>query len=361
MQGILECHPSIRFEGIGGPLMIAKGLESWTPMERLSVMGLIEVLKHLPELLQLRAALLARWRSTPPDLFIGIDAPDFNLALERRLRRAGVVTVHYVCPTIWAWRTGRVETLKRAADLLLSIFPFEVDFLQKHGVSVRYVGHPLANAMRLVPDRAAARDALACRPDQPVIALLPGSRRAEVDALAQPFLEAVETCKQSLSNLRVVVPLVNQDTLEKFQEIKRCVAPDLPVIVRIGGSREAMAAADVVLTASGTATLEGLLSKRPMVVGYKVHPLTYWLAKHLRLVKVKHVAMANLLADERLAPELLQDECSGERLAAALLAFFNDPERVARIKRRYQEIHKLMHMDSNREAAAAVLALLPCH
>jgi lipid-A-disaccharide synthase len=358
MQGVLACRPDAVFEGVGGERMRAAGLDSWVPMERLSVMGLVEVLRHLPGLLRLRRELAQRWLRDPPDLFIGVDAPDFNLGLEQRLRAAGIPTAHYVSPTVWAWRPGRVKALRRAVDLLLGIFPFEVEFLRRHGVPVTYVGHPLARELPMQPDRAAARAALGLPSRGPVLALLPGSRCSEVEVLSRPFLATALRCRDVLPELAVVVPLINERTRQAFEACRAEVAPDLAVTVAPQGSRAALAAADVVLTASGTATLEALLSKRPMVVGYKVHWLTYALARGLRLVKVPHVAMANLLAGERLAPELLQGDCVPERLAPAVLGFFQDPQRVAAIANRYRAIHADMQLDTNREAARAVLALL---
>jgi len=358
MRGLLARDPGIRFEGIGGELMSAAGLASWVPMERLSVMGLVEVLRHLPALLRLRREIKERWLASPPDLFIGVDAPDFNLGLERDLRAATIKTVHYVSPTVWAWRPGRVKQLRQAVDLLLGIFPFEVEFLERHGVPVRYVGHPLAAEMPLEPDRAAARQALGLPEDAPVLALLPGSRCSEVEALSGPFLEAARRCVEAMPGLEIVVPLANQRTRAAFERLQAAHAPELAVRVQQGGSRTVLVAADVVLTASGTATLEALLAKRPMVVGYKVHWLTYLLAKQLKLVKVEHVAMANLLAAQRLAPEFIQHECTAKLLADALLAFFTEPQRVAAVQARYREIHEAMRRDTNEQAASAVLELL---
>lgn len=358
MQGIRERRGDAVFEGVGGERMRAAGLDSWVPMERLSVMGLVEVLRHLPGLLRLRRELARRWLRDPPDLFIGVDAPDFNLGLEQRLRAAGIPTVHYVSPTVWAWRPGRVKALRRAVDLLLGIFPFEVEFLQRHAVPVTYVGHPLAREMPPEPDQAGARAALGLPPQGPVLALLPGSRCSEVQSLSPPFLGAVQRCLAEFPDLAVVVPLVNQRTRDAFERIRGEVAPDLAVTLAPQGARAALAAADLVLTASGTATLEALLSKRPMVVGYKLHWLSYAIARLFRLVKVDHVAMANLLAGERLAPEFLQGDCTSERLAPALLALLRDPQRRADIATRYRAIHAAMTLDTNRMAAQAVLDLL---
>ncbi|HOP15441.1 MAG TPA: lipid-A-disaccharide synthase [Gammaproteobacteria bacterium] len=358
MDALRELLPSVQFEGVAGPLMNESGIDEWASMDSLSVMGLFEVIQHLPRLLRLRAGLLQRWRDTPPAAFIGVDAPDFNLGVECRLRAAGIPTVHYVSPTVWAWRTRRVRKIRRAVDLLLTIFPFEAEFLDRYQVPSHYVGHPLACDMPLQPDSASARRELGLDPRGPVLAVLPGSRRGEVGRLARPFIETAVALRRQLTDLQVVVPLVNETTRAIFDQELHAIAPQLPVRVAINASRTALAAADVVLTASGTATLEGLLSKRPMVVGYKVQAATYWVARVLGLVKVRHVAMANLLADERLAPELIQGDCEARHLLPPLLAFFQDAGLRERIATRYREIHEQLRMDTNREAARAVVELL---
>ena len=358
MDALREQLPEVRFEGVAGPLMRASGIDEWAAMDSLSVMGLFEVLRHLPRLLRLRSRLLARWRDTPPAAFIGVDAPDFNLALECRLRAAGVPTVHYVSPTVWAWRVGRVKKIRQAVDLLLTIFPFEPEFLARYRVPARYVGHPLAAEMPMQSDRAGARAALGLDPAGPVLALLPGSRGGEVGRLSRPFLETAAALCRQLPDLQIVVPLVNERTRAMFETQLRRTAPDLEVVVRVGASRAALAAADVALIASGTATLEGLLSKCPMVIGYKLHWATYVVLRLFRLVKVKHVAMANLLADERLAPELIQGRCEPEYLLPPLLEFFGDAGLRHRIAERYRQVHDELRTDSNREAAAAVMTLL---
>jgi lipid-A-disaccharide synthase len=357
MRALLARRPDVRFEGVGGPKMIAAGCDSWFPMERLSVMGLVEVLKHLRELLGIRRALVRRWRADPPALFVGVDGPDFNLGLEARLRRAGVPTVHYVCPTVWAWRQGRVRTLRASADLVLSIFPFEPSFLAAHGVVAQYVGHPLADEIAPQPDPVPARRTLGIAGDATVVAVLPGSRLSEIDALGPTFVDAACRLGARTPGLQLVTPLVNAATRERFRAVLAAVAPVVPWRLT-DDARAAMAAADVVLTASGTATLEALLIGRPMVVGYRLHPLTYRIARWLDLVKVPHIAMANLLAGERLAPELVQDECTAERLADALDAFLDDPGRAAAVRARYARLAAELRCDTNARAADAVLALL---
>jgi len=358
MDALRERLPDVRFEGVAGPLMRNSGIDEWEPMDSLSVMGLFEVLHHLPRLLRLRSRLLARWRETPPVAFIGVDAPDFNLTLECKLRERGVPTVHYVSPTVWAWRVGRVKKIRRAVDLLLTIFPFETEFLLQHQVPAHYVGHPLAFDMPLEPDRVGARDTLVLDATAPVLALLPGSRGSEVQRIAGPFIETAVALKQQLPDLQVVVPLANEKTRAMFEQQLHGIAPGLDPVIVLGHTRVALAAADVALVASGTATLEGLLSKRPMVVAYRANAATYAVVQALGLVKVKHIAMANLLADERLAPELIQDECRVEKLLPLLLEFFRDRALRDRIAQRYMEIHGQLRTDTNREAAAAIVDLL---
>lgn len=350
--------PGARFVGVAGPQMLAAGCETLFEMERLSVMGLAEVLAHLRELLGLRRRLVAHFLAERPDVFIGVDAPDFNLGLERRLREAGIKTVHFVSPTVWAWRPGRVKGIRRAVDLMLSIFPFEETFLREHGVPATHVGHPLADEIPLEVDQAAARAALGLPRAATVVAILPGSRVGEMQRLARPFIETAERCLAVRPELRFVVPLVNARLRAMFVAELERTAPRLPVTLVDGASREALAAADGVLTASGTATLETLLLQRPMVVAYRVHPLTYHLVKRLGLVKVPYIAMANLLAGEELAPEFIQGRCRPELLAPAVLGLLGDPARVAAIQARYAEIHRNLRRGAAREAAAAVLRLV---
>lgn len=350
--------PEVRFVGVAGPRMREVGCETLFDMERLSVMGLTEVLAHLPELLGLRRQLREYFIANPPAVFIGVDAPDFNLGLERRLRERGIKTVHLVSPTVWAWRAGRVKGIRRAVDRMLCIFPFEEDFLRRHGVPATYVGHPLADEIPLEVDRAEARAVLGLLGDAPIIALLPGSRAGEMRRLAAPFIATARYCLRSRPELRFVVPLVNARLRALFEAELQRFDPELPITLVDGHSREAIAAADAVLTASGTATLETLLLKRPMVVAYRLHPLTYHLVRWLKLVKVPYVAMANLLAGRALAPEFLQGDCRPERLAPALLAYLDDPERVAAIQAEYERIHRELRRDAAASAARAVLDLI---
>jgi lipid-A-disaccharide synthase len=351
-------HSQLQIEGIGGSQMIAAGLQTLAPLEALSVMGLVEVLGHLPSLLRLRHGLIQRWLQNPPDIFIGIDAPDFNLPLAKRLRTAGIPTVHYVCPSIWAWRPGRVKKIQAAVDLLLSVFPFEQDYLREHGVDACYVGHTLATQIPLQPDQQAARKTLSLDTTAPVLAVLPGSRRGEVSRLAQPFLATARACREQIPGLQMVAPMVSTTMAEVWQTACATYAPELPVQIVMQDSQSALSAADVALVASGTATLEGLLCKCPMVVGYQVHPLSAGLLKMLRLVNTDRVVLANLLADEPLAPAFLQQACVSENLVPAVLHFLQKPQLRKAIQQRYTEVHQMMQVDTSQRIATAIFKLL---
>ncbi|MEA3639408.1 MAG: lipid-A-disaccharide synthase [Lamprobacter sp.] len=386
VRALRERQPDLRFVGVAGPKMLAEGCETLFPMERLSVMGLVEVAKVLPDLLRARRDLVRGLPQLNPRLVIGIDAPDFNLGLERRLRARGLTTVHLVSPTVWAWRRGRVKQIRRSVDLMLSIFPFEADFLRAHRVPVQYIGHPLADELPLQPDRAAARSALGfglhaqaaevaqtpisaealaaeasaepLEPSAGVIAILPGSRRSEIEQLGQPMLETAAWCHAQRPGLRFLAPMVSDALRQRFEAMRCEMAPQLPLKVFNGQSREAMAAADVVLTASGTATLEALLAKRPMLVAYRLHPLTYWLVTRLRLIKVRYAAMANLLVGRELAPEFLQDRCRPDLMGPALLALLDDPHRRVEIETAYRQVHLALRQQAAQRAAEAILALV---
>ncbi|MCW8882489.1 MAG: lipid-A-disaccharide synthase [Sedimenticola sp.] len=357
MREIRKRVADVRFEGIGGPLMIEQGCHSFYSMERLSVMGLVEVLKHLPELLSIRKNLTKHFIKNPPDVFIGIDAPDFNLGLETTLKKNKIPTVHYVSPTVWAWRPKRVKKIRAAVDLMLSIFPFETEFLKRHEIPVAYVGHPLADEIPLKSDRTAAREQLSVANKPHVIAILPGSRVGEINALSEIFLKAALLLEQQYPDVHFLIPLINQRTRAAFESILNDVAPDLPVTLVEGQSRTVMLAADVVLTASGTATLEAMLLKRAMVVAYKLNALTYWIVKRFNLVKIPYVAMANLLADEPLAAEFIQDAATPEALANAVSRLIESPEQIRHIEQRYHQLHESLQQDSSRKAAEAILKL----
>ncbi|WP_324733638.1 lipid-A-disaccharide synthase [Pseudomonas paeninsulae] len=351
MQALKARHPQIEFIGVGGPRMQAEGLSSYFPMERLAVMGLVEVLGRLPELLARRRQLIKTLIDAKPDVFIGIDAPDFNLGLELKLRRAGIKTVHYVSPSVWAWRQKRVLKIRDACDLMLTLFPFEAQFYDAHQVPVRFVGHPLADAIPLQADRAAAREALDLPQDSAVVALLPGSRGGEVARLGALFLDAAVRLRTLRPGIRFVVPCASPERRVQLEQM--LVGRDLPLTLLDGRSHDALAACDAVLIASGTATLEALLYKRPMVVAYKVAPLTYLILK--RLVSSAYFALPNLLAERMLVPELIQHAATPEALAQALAPLLNDG--VVQTEG-FDVIHRALRRDASAQAAEAVLKLI---
>lgn len=356
ISAIKQRYPDAVFEGIAGPQMIAAGATSLFPMDRLSVMGIVEVLGRYRELLGIRRQLANYFRDNPPDVFIGVDAPDFTLGLEKQLRQAGIKTVHYVSPSVWAWRQGRVKKIAQSTDLMLTLFPFEEKFYQQHHVPVKFVGHPLADTIPMSVNKLAARKSLGLSPERPVLAMLPGSRSNELHYLATTFIETVRWLRQRHPDLEVVVPLANEVRRAQFEQAMAHIT-DVPEMTLVDGqSREVMAAADVVLLASGTAALEAMLLKRPMVVAYKLSPLTYWLAK--RLVKVTNVSLPNLLANETLVPELIQHEATPEKLGQAVLNYLEDTRLNHRVNQRFTEIHQSLRQDASQQAATAVLDLI---
>jgi lipid-A-disaccharide synthase len=351
MQALKARHPDVEFIGVGGPRMQAEGLEPYFPMERLAVMGLVEVLGRLPELLARRKRLIQTLIAERPDVFIGIDAPDFNLGVELKLRRAGIKTVHYVSPSVWAWRQKRVLKIREGCDLMLTLFPFEARFYEEQGVPVRFVGHPLADAIPLEADRAGARAALDLPLDSPVVALLPGSRGGEVGKLGALFLDAAERLRSVRPGIRFVLPCASPERRVQLEAM--LAGRDLPLKLLDGRSHDALAACDAVLIASGTATLEALLYKRPMVVAYKVAPLTYRILK--RLVKSPYVSLPNLLAQRLLVPELLQDAATPDALAHAVAPLLDDGEIQTH---GFDVIHRALRQDASGLAADAILQLI---
>ncbi len=354
IRAIGEQHPDVTFEGIGGPLMLAEGMRSEVAMERLSVMGLVEVLGRLRELLGIRRTLAQKWLANPPDLFIGIDAPDFNLSLERTLREGGVPTVHYVSPSVWAWRRGRLKGIARSTDLMLCLFPFETHFYAEAGIDARFVGHTLADQLPLEPDVAGARARLGITDNEPRVALLPGSRGGEVKLLAPLFLQAAKACLAAKPGLRFLLPAANDSRYEQLAALLTTMR--LPVQLLRGQSRDAMLACDAVLMASGTAALEGMLLKKPLVVAYKMAPLSYAIIS--RLLNVPYVSLPNLLADAPLIPELLQDQATPDALAKALLKQLDDGAHRQALCQRFSELHQQLRRDASHEAAKAVLELV---
>ncbi|MBN6062813.1 lipid-A-disaccharide synthase [Aggregatibacter actinomycetemcomitans] len=353
-------YPNARFIGIGGPRMIAEGFESLFDMEELSVMGLVEVLKHLPRLLKIRRSIIQQLLALTPDVFIGIDAPDFNLDVELKLKQNGIKTIHYVSPSVWAWRQKRVYKIGAATNLVLAFLPFEKAFYDRFNVPCRFIGHTMADAIPLKPNRAEACRLLNLDENQRYLAILVGSRSSEVEFLAEPFLQTAQLLRQRYPHLQFLVPLINAKRCQQFEQIKQRVAPDLDVILLDGNARAAMIAAEATLLASGTAALEAMLCKSPMVVGYRMKPFTYFLAK--RLVKTKYISLPNLLADEMLVPELIQAECNPANLAENLSACLNTDESAVKNRnvliQRFTELHKMIQCDADQQAAQAVIDLL---
>lgn len=346
--------PQAQFEGIGGERMQAEGLDSLFPLDELAVMGLVEVLAHLPRLLHIRRSLRRHFTARPPDVFIGIDAPDFNLPLEQTLRARGVRTVHYVSPQVWAWRPGRVRAIARAVNLMLTLLPFEAAFYQTHRVPVRYVGHPLADEIPLHSDRAAARQQLGLEPDRPWLALLPGSRLGEVRRLAPLFLAVADWLRERQPDWCFIIPAASAPIHAYLGE---CLAGRSgPVVLVRGQARAVLAAADGVLVASGTATLETLLVKRPMVVAYRVAPLSAWLARHL--IRVPWFALPNLLAGRLLVPEFIQETATVDHIGPALWRLMTDEAACQLQLKAFVELHGELRHAASERAAAAIAELL---
>lgn len=366
-----------RFAGIGGPRMIAAGLDAWFPAERLAVMGLAEVLRHLPSLLRIRRNVRRRTLALRPDAFIGIDAPDFNLALERKLKQAGIRTIHYVSPSIWAWREKRAQKIGQSADRVLCLFPMEPAVYAKHDVDARFVGHPLADAFALDPDQRAAREALGIPVDVPVLAVLPGSRLGEIRRLGADFINAAILLANDIPKLHVVAPMANEACRLAFAgELAKAgiknpswtsgddetdaaalasAGPPFQILVLDGHSHSAMIAADAILLASGTAALEAMLAKRPMVVAYRVATLTYRIVMGLGLLKVERYSLPNHLAGRELVPELMQDRCTPQALADALRVSLAERRIAPDLLAEYHRLHLTLHGDGDQTAAAAIL------
>lgn len=351
--------PNAEFAGIGGDGMRAAGCQTWFDASELAVMGLTEVLRHLPRLLALRSQFRQRVLDWRPDVFIGIDAPDFNLGVERWLKQRGIVTVHYVSPSVWAWRERRAERIGASADLVLCLFPMEPPIYARHGIDARFVGHPMADEIPLRVDRGQARATLGLPSNAKVLAVLPGSRLGEIGRLGEPFFEAAWQVSERIPGLHVVVPAANAACRRLIDEqLARSALPVAYSHVLDGQARTAMIAADVVVLASGTATLEAMLVKRPMVVGYRVAELTYRLVKALGLLKVDRFALPNVLAGKDLAPELMQHDCVPDKLAAAILQWFDHPRRAVDLQASYDQQHAVLRRDASARAAEAVAGLI---
>ncbi len=352
LGGVRQRWPDLQSFGIGGPQMAAQGFKTWWPSEKLAVRGYVEVLRHYREIVGIRAQLQQRLLTTDrPDVFIGVDAPDFNLDLEANLKAGGVRTVHFVCPSVWAWRAERVEKIRRSADHVLCIFPFEPELLARHGIPANYVGHPLANVIALEPDRTAARLALGLREEDTVVAILPGSRASEVQYLAQVFFEAAIRLRAARPGIRFVVPAVPA-LRERIEAAARSAGLGAELQVIAGQSHAALAACDVTLIASGTATLEAALFKRPMVIAYNMNWLSWQIMRRKQLQP--WVGLPNILCGDFVVPEFLQEAASANALAQAVLDWLDAPERINALQQRFSALHHTLRRDTAQLATDAI-------
>lgn len=357
--GALKKHlPDAVFYGIGGPKMQAQGFDAWWPMEKLSVMGYWDALKHYREIAGIRRQLKKRLLELKPDVFIGVDAPDFNLGLETDLKAAGIKTIHYVSPSIWAWRGGRVKKIAKAVHRVLALFPMEPPLYAKEQVPVTYVGHPLADIIPLETNKSATREKLGLSPEVPIFALLPGSRQGELAMMADTFVQTAKLIRERfLPNAQFIVPLTTRETRLQFETaIYQQQAADVPFRLLFGHAQDALGAADVSLVASGTATLEAALIKRPMVITYKIAKFSYWLMK--RMAYLPYVGLPNVLAGRFVVPEILQDQATPENLAEALVKLYEDKENAAAVADEFTEIHHRLRQNTAEKAARAVLECL---
>ena len=352
------CLPQARFFGIGGPKMDGKGFDSWYPLEKLAVRGYVEVLRHYREISGIRRELKKRLLADPPDVFIGVDAPDFNLDLEKSLKRQGIPCIHYVSPSIWAWRGKRILKIGAAVSRILALFPFEPPLYEKQGIPVSYVGHPLADMLPLEDGRVQAREILELPAQTPVFAVLPGSRQSELDYMADTFIATMREIHQREPGAIFLVPLATRETRIQFEAaLYRCQARALPIRLLFGHAHEAMMAADVVLVTSGTATLEAALLKRPMVIAYKLSSLSHRMMK--RMGYLPWVGLPNILAGRFIVPEFIQDDATAENLAQAMLNLYADKKSCARIGEVFHEMHLQLRQNTAEKAAAAIIGHLP--
>jgi lipid-A-disaccharide synthase len=354
MHAIRKLHPQAQFEGIAGPGMREAGCLPLAHSERLAVMGLVEVLGRLPGLVSLRRQITRHFRRRPPDVFVGIDAPDFNLSLEKSLRRAGIPTVHWVCPSVWAWRQYRLGGIRNSVDLMLTLFPFEARFLQQHGVCAQFVGHPLADEILANDSQQAARERLGLDIDRPCIALLPGSRVTEIKRLLSVFLEAAQLCRQAIAGVQFVLPAATADLLPVCSScLDLARHRELGVMLLEGQARDAITAADAVLLASGTVALECMLLRRPMVVAYRLHPLSYQIVS--RLLRVPYVSLPNHLLATMQVPEYLQSDATADKLAGALLQLLQHPQKAAQQIEPFARVHRQLQQNAVQRAAQHIL------
>lgn len=356
IRSAARLRPDLIFEGVAGPEMRAAGCKPWFDAHDLAVMGLFEVIRHLPRILRIKREIQERLLADPPDVLLGIDAPDFNLRVEKVARRAGIPTVHYVCPSVWAWRESRVKTIRKACDRVLCLLPFEVPFLKRHRVDGRFVGHPLADAIGEAVDRRAARRKLALD-DGPVVAILPGSRGGEVTRLGPTFAETAAWIERHKPGITFAVPAATPALRGLIEQQFASAAPQCEVRIVDGNSYDVLAACNAALLASGTVTLESMLMKRPMVVAYKLSPLSYWVGRIFRLIKVKYMSLPNLLADGPLVPEFLQRDASPEALGRAVLDLLDSPDGCAGLVEEFGNLHRQIRRSAGERSAAEVLAV----
>ena len=357
IAALKERLPDAVFFGIGGPRMESQGFDAWWPMEKLSVMGYVEALKHYREISGIRRQLKKRLLDIQPDIFIGVDAPDFNLGLETSLKSAGVKTIHYVSPSIWAWRGGRIKKIARAVHRVLALFPMEPPLYEKEHIPVTYVGHPLADIIPLQTSKQAVREKLALPRDYPIFGMLPGSRQGELAMMADTFVQTAKLIGERLPNAIFVVPLATRETRLQFEAaIYRQQAGDVPFRLLFGHAQDALGAADVSLVSSGTATLEAALIKRPMVITYKIAKFSYWLMK--RMAYQPYVGLPNVLAGRYVVPEILQDEATPENLAEALVKLYEDKENAEAVEAAFTDIHLQLRQNTAEKAANAVIECL---
>ncbi len=355
IQGLQQHWPQARGFGIGGPRMAALGFDAWWPHERLAVRGYVEVLRHYRGIVAIREQLKQRFLASPPDVFIGVDAPDFNLDLEASLKASGIPTVHFVCPSIWAWRPERIEKIKRSVDHMLCIFPFETDLLARAGIDATYVGHPLASTIALTPNRAAAREALGLDTNRPVVALLPGSRQSEIEHLVPRFIQAAQLMQRQQPSLQFVLPAI-PGLLAQVQQLIAVQGGLKGLHVLTGQSHQALTACDVTMIASGTATLEAALFKRPMVIGYHMNWISWQIMKRKKLQP--WVGLPNILCQDFVVPELIQDQCTPDALASATLAWLSQSDRVDALHKRFEQLHQTLLRDTANLATHALEKVL---
>ena len=356
MKALKKHYPDATFEGIGGPLMEAEGFKSFVPMERLAVMGLVEILGRLFELLKVRKKLVQNWQKNPPDVFIGIDAPEFNTQLEYKLKHLGIKTVHYVSPSVWAWRPKRIHKIKKSVDLMLTLFPFEAKFYQQHDVPVTFVGHNLADSIPFDNHADDAREVFHFEKDEKVVCLMPGSRGSEVEKLCPVFIQTAELVFKHNPNVRFLLPAANKVRLQQIEQLIENLKPTAKIEVVEGNSKTCMQASDVILLASGTATLEGMLLKKPMIVSYIVSPITAMIMR--RLLKQEFISLPNLLAGREVVPEILQEQATPQNLANAVNERIEDENLIHQLQETFLFIHKQLKRGANEQAALAVVNLL---